>query len=131
MVRRFPDWAKRLDNFIQANLSRPFQREAWNCGSFAAGAILSMTGLDIKDELYGMSSNSSNTSAIALRTARKFGLISCSPLMARQGDPVLLGNLPIGTCMGIIGMRGVPLKVTDHGIILTERKDILRAWHLD
>ena len=137
MTRRYPDWPKRLDEFIQLNSHRHFQWGEWDCGSFVAQAILSMTGIDMESEFHGKHSDESSArqlgsaESIAARTAQKWNLPHCSPNYARPGDPVLIDNLPIGPCMGIVGLRGTPLKVTPNGIVSVERKDILRAWHLD
>jgi hypothetical protein len=124
-------WESLLDKFFLENMKRPFVWGEWDCGLFAAGAIQVMTGVDLAEPYRGRYSDEAGARALgsAESIAESIGLQECPPNFAHRGDLVLLSNTP-DPCLGILGMDGRAVMVTDNGLTFLKRTRILRSWHV-
>lgn len=69
-MKRYPDWAKRLNDFIDSVRAVPFSWERHDCAvGFAAGAVLAQTGVDVAGKFRGKF----KTAQGALRVLKKAG----------------------------------------------------------
>lgn len=112
-LTRLPDWPERLAAFLAAVKDRRFAWANHDCCSFAADAVLAMTGTDAIAPWRG-------TYTTKLQAARVLGkagglsalVTSCvgqplaSPLLAQRGDVMLFempaphGPAALGICVG-------------------------------
>lgn len=94
-VRRLPDWARRLDAYVDAHRHAGFDWRAHNCCTFAAGAVAAMTGA--APALPGCAAAGAWP---AMRWLHRAGGLAAAvdaalprlaaPALARRGDVVLL-----------------------------------------
>lgn len=56
-MTRYPDWERRLSEFLQTNSERPFVWGQWDCILMAASCVNAMTGVDVAARYRGQYSN--------------------------------------------------------------------------
>jgi hypothetical protein len=138
-LTRRPDWQERLTALIVARMTWPFIWGANDCATFAAEAVLQMTGTPLLPA--GVPTWSSARQAYrALRptgglaqAVRAIGLEEVGPRMARRGDLVLLraparsGSMrgALGVCLGErIAAPGL------RGLVMTRLSEGVTAWRV-
>jgi hypothetical protein len=128
MMERLPDWEGLLDTFFQENRLRSFEIGVWDCGLFSAGAIQAITGIDLAEPYRGTYSSPEDVSLEDIVSQTK--LEECPPNYAHRGDLLLLRNSPNPPCLGILGLDGQGMMVTDNGLARIPRDRVLRSWHV-
>jgi hypothetical protein len=141
MTARFPDWERRLHDFIADNLDRPFQWGEWDCALFATACAAAITGHDAAAAYRG-TYDSRTGSARALRELGQGTLLrtmnaSFTPKsvgQAGRGD-LVWHNGSIGVCMGRVALFVGEERLADsgmavmrEGLIQIERRHWTRAW---
>lgn len=94
MLHRLPDWPTRLDNFLRARATVPFAWGANDCVTFAAHAVLAITGVDPLHDHRGKWASGSQARAyldtsLADAAARTLALFAAQQIpiaFARRGD---------------------------------------------
>jgi hypothetical protein len=144
MMKRFPDWPKRLNAHLETVRDKPFAWGEHDCALAAAGAIQAMTGVDIAAPLRGKYS-SAGTAVVAMRDfaggsleqviekiAQDRKMPEIKSKMAQRGDLVLLDGELLrfeddqGAAVAIVGMNGaVAHAVGPKGAVVIP----LAAWH--
>jgi len=130
------DWPQRLANFVQSRATTPFAWGQNDCCSFAADAVLMMTGSDPMRLLRGRYS----TERGAMRLMKKAGglgpLVSRymgapieSPVVASRGDVVLVPVSPARSGLGICVGADVAV-VGEHGVLMINMTSALAAWRV-
>lgn len=129
MPERRQDWPERLFAMIEARRATPFEWGAHDCCSFAADAVLEMTGTDPIADLRGQWTDEVSALRLlkahggleALATERLGVLIA--PAFAQRGDVVLhtlTGREALGVCIGdrfaAVGDVGVELVPMSHAV---------------
>jgi hypothetical protein len=105
-MHRLPDWEARLAAYLEPLRLRAFAWGAHDCCTFAAGAVLAMTGVDAMGEFRGRYS----TAIGSARALRRFGagtldatldtkFVRVGASLAQRGDIVMSGGL-LGLCFG-------------------------------
>jgi cell wall-associated NlpC family hydrolase len=130
---KLPDWATRLDAYIDSAASMPFSYNnaiGMDCCSFTFGAIHAQTGIAIGQRFAGR-----------YRTRREALLMMCaycgrpslamfisqlmkdngfhrtSPTLAQRGDVLLTANGVTGDYLGVLDLNGKDiLSVGEHGV---------------
>lgn len=134
---RCEDWVARLDNFIEANRYREFERGHFDCALFAGLAIEAMTGAKIVQDYVGL--YTSKRAAFALLKKRGMNDLSDvainhlgEPLtnvnFASRGDVVVVeyeGEFALAV-IDLTGRRAVT--TGKDGLIFFERQYWLKAW---
>lgn len=141
MSARFPDWERRLHDFIAEHSDRPFQWGEWDCALFATACAAAITGHDAGEAFRG-TYNSRAGSARALRELGQGTLLKTvnanfkdKPVgMAQRGDLVWNAG-SLGVCMGSTALfvgeerlaesAGVLMR---EGLISIPRRQWTRAW---
>ena len=141
MSARFPDWERRLHDFIAVNADRPFQWGEWDCALFATACAAALTGVDAAEAYRGTYSTRKG-SAEALRRLGQGTLLQTvnanfepKPVgLAQRGDLVWCDG-SLGVCMGTVGLfvgeerlaekTGVLMR---EGLIAIPRHQWVRAW---
>jgi hypothetical protein len=120
-----------LGELFQVNRSRPFAWGTWDCGIFAADAIQAMTGVDLGAGYRGQYSSAAEAALFGTveEIVAKTELTPCPPNFAHRGDLLLVTN-PRTACLGILGLDGRAVIVTDNGLAWLPRTAILRSWHI-
>ncbi len=136
---RFADWESRLGGYLRSCRGVPFAWGSHDCCTFAAGAVLAMTGEDRMEEFRGRY-GTARGSVVALRKYGAGTLASTldgkfeaiEPGFAQRGDLVLCddghGGAALGLCFGdfaiCIGSEG-----QHEGLIRIERvRDGVAQW---
>ena len=116
-MKRLPNWQTLLSDYLLSVDLQPFKYGSLDCGSFTAGAILAMTGVDPIAEIRGTYrtrkaafaairslSNASTMEGVADYLTERYGLAETPVLCAHRGDPVLIGH-GAKSSMGIVAMH--------------------------
>lgn len=131
---RRQDWPERLFALVDARCDTPFEWSVHDCCSFAADAVLEMTGTDPIADLRGQWDDEVS----ALRLLKDHGGIEAlasarlgeqvAPAFAQRGDVVLhtlTGREALGVCVGdrfaAVGDVGVEFAPMSHAV---------RAWRV-
>lgn len=133
-----PDWEFRLEFHINASVHRVFRYGAFDCCTFAADAILAMTGADIMWNLRNYSGAKAakvllkslgGLEAAAESVARENGMDEVHPIKAQRGDMVMLcGNRP---AIGIVGLDGYWAVIpSTRGLYSVPLNLFARAWRV-
>lgn len=92
-MSRHPDWPERLAAYIAGTRSLPFAWGWHDCGTFAAGAVLVITGRDVRPDIWV----DRRGAARLLRSAGGLaGVLDtalprlAAPTLAQRGDVVLV-----------------------------------------
>jgi hypothetical protein len=136
------DWQSRLSDYLVAVARRPFKYGDLDCGLFVAGAIESMSGVDVARELRGYTNRrdafarikamcgSPSMAAIATYLAEKHQLAEVPTAMAQRGDAVQLARGSKAK-LGLVAMHGFEILVPYRdGILRVPRSLAARAWHI-
>jgi len=108
-LSRLPDWQLRLQEFVRARQSAPFQWGENDCCMFAADAVLAVTGVDPALHLRGSYSTAQEAASILRDYGGIENLVTAfmgppvPVLMARVGDLVSVeieGRVAVGVCNG-------------------------------
>ncbi|MFC6644133.1 DUF6950 family protein [Granulicella cerasi] len=150
-MQRSSTWlTKELPDYLLSCYSKPFVWGTLDCCLFAAGAALTMTGVDIAEEFRGKYTDEASAFALIKTVtggstvadafawcATKYGMTewvksdgSPQPLMAKRGDIVacLNGEQLIA---GIIDLSGrYVAAMAETGFIRLPLSSIQRAWHV-
>jgi hypothetical protein len=132
-MTRVPDWESRLAAYLVEAEGRPHVYGQHDCTTFAAGAVMAMTGVDPMPEFRGRYSTAKG-SAMALR---RYGAGTLEATMdakfeaigrafARRGDVVLFESA-VGVCIGADAMF-VGTDDEKPGLIRVPRALWLKAW---
>lgn len=144
-VKRLEHWATRsYHNFLLQRAKMPFAWSTNDCCTFAADAVLAITGTDIAAHFRGKYTDrptafkaikevagGSTVADAAAYCAATFGLPELEyPLKARRGDLVLVqqGNELIA---GVVHLNGRHVVVVgEEGLKKQSIKNIKRAWRV-
>lgn len=143
MVRRLPDWPRRLEAFLAANAATPFRYGSFDCCLMAAVAIQAMTGKHPHPEYIGAYSTRSECRALIRRETGKSGvefiwqqvmqengIQECPVKCAQRGDAVLIKRGKSGSSVAIVGLDGRLVVAGDVGLLLVDRGLAVRAWRV-
>lgn len=105
-MKRVEDWPERLLAFVEARREMPFKWGENDCCSFAADAVLEMTGEDLMASLRGRYNSSFSA---AVRIEREGGiehyldirLPEMAPRLAHRGDLVMFDAVE-GPALGVV-----------------------------
>lgn len=133
-----PDWELRLEFHITSSVHRVFRYGAFDCCTFAADAILEMTGLDVMKKLRGYKGAKAAAELLkrlggmekaleAIATENRMEEVTV--LKAQRGDMVLIpGKRPM---VGILSLDGFWVVVPSiRGIFRVPLKQCARAWRV-
>ena len=140
-MKRYPDWPRRLNAFLQTSAGQEFAWGQNDCALFACAAIAAQTGVDPASPLRG----TYNTRAGALRAVLPDGgfeqLVDRvtaehqmpelrSTRLAQRGDLVLFDSQD-GPALGIVGFSGLhALSTAPQGIKEVPLGAWRRAWRV-
>jgi len=140
---RLPSWQSELSRYLLSCERTPFSYGHLDCGLFAAGAIETMTGVDIAWQLRGKYHSRTEAftavkelcgkatmAAIADHLFALYGIPEIRVLSAQRGDIVQLraGRL---SSLGVVAMHGTEICCpTKSGIRRTPLIQATRAWHI-
>lgn len=106
MTRRLPDWPHLLAAYIDATRSLVFAWGVHDCCTFAAGAVLAVTGRAVPLPAWSGRREAVFTlrrlGGLRAATTAQLGPVQ-APALARRGDVVLLrqrGRSLLGVCLG-------------------------------
>jgi hypothetical protein len=107
-MTRFPDWPERLATFVQMSAQSPFAWQTNDCCTFAAAAVMAITGGDPMADLRGTYSDEEGARALIAAEGGLTVIVTVrlgEPLAARtlaqRGDVVLYDMGPYGEALGI------------------------------
>lgn len=106
-IRRLPDWPERLAAFIEERRHVPFEWGRNDCATFAADALLAITGVDVLGQLRGQWAAEDRALAVA---ARLHGMpMAARRLLGRPLPQVALAPRGAVVCarMGALPIMGV------------------------
>jgi len=132
--RRHADWPQRLALYLQGREKSPFAWGANDCCTFAADAVIAMTGKDAMRALRGRYTSERGAARLIKQAGGLEPLVSRylgEPLariaMAGRGDVVLMPNPERGPCLAIcVGTDAAAAGV--EGTILFPMSVALAAW---
>ena len=136
-MERFEDWAVRLNNFIEGNRYRAFERGVFDCAVFAGLAVKEMTGEDFvenyvgtyKSKIEGMNllKEQGIKSLTALAT-KCLGKPLKNPKFASRGDVVAVKH-ENEVALAIIDLTGRRAVTTGKdGLFFFDSRYWLKAW---
>lgn len=132
MSRRLPDWPHLLAAYIDATRPLVFAWGVHDCCTFAAGAVLAITGRAVPMPAW----SGRREAVVTLRrlgglraaTTAQLGPVQ-APALAQRGDVVLLlqrGRSLLGVCMG--HAWAAPGR---YGLAFGPMSEALCAWRID
>lgn len=107
---RFVDWQQKLSAYIAQCQDTPFEWGQLDCALFVAGAVQTITGMDLADGLRGYTTESEGLSRV-----RSKGFVDHVDVFAKalpetdqpwRGDIVVLATETGGEAVGIMQGRG-------------------------
>ncbi len=102
-LERYPDWRKRLEQYVQSLRGQPFEYGSLDCCQIAGGSIRAMTGVDLMSEFrYTDRDSAAAVMANGGGLVRIVTRILGSPMrayMARCGDIVLVDTDALGVLL--------------------------------
>jgi hypothetical protein len=143
-LQRLPDWQSRLSEYVIEHAQEHFRYGVLDCGIFVAGAIASMTGVDVAAGLRGKYSNrreafraiaalcgTATIEAVADHLAAQFGIDEIGITFAGRGDVVQLGR-GRASKLGLVAMHGTEILVpAANGLLrLPLTAHATRAWRI-
>jgi hypothetical protein len=112
-MTRYPDWARRLAEYLASARRTPFAWGRHDCCTFAADAVVAMTGEDAIAAMRGKYTTQQGAARHIARAgslhalvARQIGEPMQTPALAGRGDVVLFemvepyGPQALGICVG-------------------------------
>ena len=142
---RRPDWQSRLHVFLLSCEGRKFGYsgpQPFNCGTFAAGVIEALTGIDITSEIPSYTdhksarqalrqvSGSASMAGLAEHFAAVYGFNEIPVAFAQRGDVVQVGE-GMKSRLATIAPHGTELLAPGKvGLIRIPRDKALRAWSI-
>lgn len=143
MIRRFSDWEVRLTEFLALRGRPRFRYGVWDCGIFAAGAIASMTGVDLLRDLRGryrsrralldyVGGGCSSIETITDSIARAAGCVEIAPPLAHRGDLAAIRAARGDIGLGIMALDGRGVLCLDRRGAIQQVQGIspARAWRI-
>ena len=138
-IRRYSDWPRRLEMFIEYRKTIPFRWGKNDCCLFAADAIESMTGVDLAREFRGTYKTElgamrhllkeGSVFGIACRIARNAGIKPCAGAMAGRGDVVYVKGEQ--HALGVVGLSGDSIWIlTVDGLGQVPLSRAVCGWHI-
>lgn len=139
-MKRYEDWAARLDAYLRAQENREFDWGAFNCAFFAMDAVLVMTGVDHASEYRGTFKTAAGAARalrkngfenLKLLAVSKFGAPLPSCRYAQRGD--LIGfETPEGFILGIVDLSGIKFAAVtlNHGLVRINMAQARCAWRI-
>ena len=92
MADRFTNWRTALNDYVHAVMPKPFVWGQHDCATFAAGAVLAMTGVDPAEKYRGRY----KTLIGGLRLLRKDGFDNHAELAASQFEEIHPSHAAVG-----------------------------------
>jgi hypothetical protein len=140
---RYHDWSSRLHAYLEANQNTPFAYGTFDCLSFAAVAVESMTGMDIMAPFRGRYTTHLGAMRIAKRTygvatvpevvaamMTEHGWAEVPQAFAQRGDLCLVSHSD-DLIVGIIHSNGrEAIITTNQGLWRVPRTCVQRAWKI-
>ena len=143
-IKRVTTWQTELHKYIQSRRGMPFAWASNDCSTFAADAVLAITGTDIADDFRSPYTDEASAFALiksvtggttvadaAAHCAAKHGLPEYKHvLQAKRGDLVVIHNGG-RLVAGVVNLDGrYVLSVGDKGIVPTaiSKDTVIRAW---
>lgn len=102
-MQRLPDWEARLAAYLEPLRTRPFAWGRHDCCTFAAGAVLAMTGVDPMPEFRGRYT----TARGSVRALRRIGAGDLAGTLDRKFEPVAAALAQRGDIVMIAGLLGI------------------------
>ena len=134
MIRR-STWEADLNAYLREVRDRPFEWGVHDCAMFAAGAVLSMTGVDPIPEFRGEYDSAVGSARALIRLgyadleAAMDAKFAETPIaMAQRGD-LVWHDMSVGVCMGGHGLF-VGEEDSGEGLIRIPRSDWMKAWRV-
>lgn len=144
-MKRSQDWPSRLDAFLSEAGSSAFTWGSWDCCTFAARAVIAMTGedprgarlptyTDAPGALRALKRRGGTIPAMVEAMAKRYGWSEIAPRRAQRGDAVLLdptvdGLEAFGGTLGICLGRHIAV-MSELGLAALPLDDALRAWRI-
>jgi hypothetical protein len=109
---RFPDWRKRLDDYLDSVDRKPFDWIKINCAFFAADAVEAQTGIDLAANFRGLVTDEQSAmkaladagySDVIAATVGTKRLPEISMGEQRIGDLAVVDDARFGPCLAVIG----------------------------
>lgn len=137
MIKRYQDWAVKLNNFIESNTDRKFERGVFDCTVFAGLAVKEMTGKDFVEKYIGVY----KTKKEGFELLKKEGIKDLIDLtnkclgkpyqnvnFAKRGDVVAIKHEK-ELALGIVDLTGRRAVTTGkEGLFYFDKKHWLIAW---
>lgn len=136
---RHQDWTERLNEFLETNRNREFERGFFDCAVFAGLAVQAMTGDDYVEDYIGQYSNKKEAYKY-LKTLgvgdlegmaeKHLGEPLLSPHFAKRGDVVLL-ELDGETALAVVDLTGRHAVTTGlKGLVYLKPNHWVKAWRV-
>ncbi len=137
-MRRFDNWASRLDEFLKND--GPLEWGKSDCCMFACNAAICISGVDPAKDFRGRYSTELGAKRILKRRggllahvekeAAKYGIKRVPPLKAQRGDIVLI-DTQLGDALGIINLRGSVSAQGFERIVQKPITSVKAAWRIN
>lgn len=132
-MNRLPDWERLLSDYLASMHAAEYAYGRLDCGLFAAGAVIAITGIDPAGPFRGRYT----TARGAARALRRYGAGNLEktldslferkePAFAHRGDLVWNGEA-VGVCAGGYALF-IAAEGQDGGLVRVQRADLRGAW---
>ena len=134
-IKRKPDWAARLKEYVRARLGLPFKYGTIDGPLFAAGALQAMTGADITHGLRGYKTLKGGLGKLKRKgfddASGPFAAVleEIAPLHSLPGD-ILKFEGTLGVCMGVRTVGGAYIVSLERGVALGSLEDAVAAYRV-
>ncbi len=126
-MKRLDNWPTLLAAYFKSMVGVPFELGKNDCGRFACGAVMAVTGEDIVQQL-GSYTDAAGEEASLLELAGKLNLPRISVKKAQRGDVALYSG-PHGRCLLVVdGIYAIG--PGENGPVLVPVLKCLEAWKI-
>jgi hypothetical protein len=143
MLTRLPNWQTALSTYLVEEAETRFAYGLFDCGLFAAGAIVAMTGVDPARGIRGQYRSRreafaaihqlcgrSTVEALAEHLANVLSISEIAVSCAQRGDPVML-RAGSRSSLGIVAMHSTEILTPYRsGLLRLPLSHATRAWHI-
>lgn len=137
MIARYPDWPKRLREFMDSRATQPFSYGANDCCLFACDAVKAITGVDParefrgyigKEEAEAVLGEHGGVDGIAERVTAQLGFQEIPVSFLQRGDLVICLSTEPTLC--VIDLNGKPCGPGESGATWYPRGYMRRGWRV-